>query len=281
MDDKERQAAFLTALTTEHFVLQTAASATVSEAAARASLYVLSLSSSLVAMGFASRSQEVFLSFAGAVIPALFLLGLFTIYRLVDTGIENQQYLTGIARIRGYYRTLTPEAAVYFSAESGRWPEGHASPPVLFRPVDRLPDHCGEHDRVHQQHGRRCRGRLAGEPPPRPQPDRDRIVARRGRHPGSHGCVSRLPEMEVRPQPSPGGGEGQIHTGRAAMKIYVVITGILFGLITVAHVWRMIEEGAKLATSPWYLLITLAAAALTLWAWRLLRAHAPRARPGR
>jgi hypothetical protein len=134
MDDKERQAAFLTALTTEHFVLQTAASATVSEAAARASLYVLSLSSSLVAMGFASRSQEVFLSFAGAVIPALFLLGLFTVYRLVDTGIENQQYLTGIARIRGYYRTLTPEAAVYFSAESGRWPEGHASPPTLFGP---------------------------------------------------------------------------------------------------------------------------------------------------
>lgn len=44
--------AFLTALTTEHFVLQTAAGATVSEAATRASLYLLSLSSSLVAMGF-------------------------------------------------------------------------------------------------------------------------------------------------------------------------------------------------------------------------------------
>jgi hypothetical protein len=132
MDDKERQAAFLTALTTEHFVLQTAASATVSEAAARASLYVLSLSSSLVAMGFASRSQEVFLSFAAAVLPSLFLLGLFTVYRLVDTGIENQQYLTGIARIRAYYRTLTPEAAVYFSAASGRWPESHQSPPLRY-----------------------------------------------------------------------------------------------------------------------------------------------------
>jgi|SRR4051812_46420337 hypothetical protein len=134
MDDKERQAAFLTALTTEHFVLQTAASATVSEAAARASLYVLSLSSSLVAMGFASRSQEVFLSFAAAVLPALFLLGLFTVYRLIDTGIENQQYLTGIARIRGYYRTLTPEATVFFSAESGRWPESD-SPPLRFGPM--------------------------------------------------------------------------------------------------------------------------------------------------
>ncbi|HEY0555965.1 MAG TPA: hypothetical protein VGG20_17070 [Thermoanaerobaculia bacterium] len=134
MDDKERQAAFLTALTTEHFVLQTAAGATVSEAAARASLYMLSLSSSLVAMGFASRSQEVFMALAGAVLPALFVLGLFTVYRLIDTGIENQQYLTGIARIRGYYRTLTPEAAVYFSAASGRWPESPA-PSGRFGPL--------------------------------------------------------------------------------------------------------------------------------------------------
>jgi hypothetical protein len=133
-DDKERQAAFMTALTTEHFVLQTAASATVSEAAARSSLYVLSLSSSLVAMGFASRSPEVFLAFAAAILPAMFLLGLFTIVRLIDTGIENQQFLTGIARIRGYYRTLTPEAAMYFSAENGRWPEAPA-PPQRFGSV--------------------------------------------------------------------------------------------------------------------------------------------------
>ena len=35
MDDKEQQSAFLSALTTEHFVLQTAASSTISEAAAR------------------------------------------------------------------------------------------------------------------------------------------------------------------------------------------------------------------------------------------------------
>jgi hypothetical protein len=130
MDDKERQTAFMSALVTEHFVLQTAASATVSEAAARASLYVFSLSSCLVAMGFASGSRETFRPFAAAVLPALFVLGLFTIVRLVDTGIENQQFLRGIARIRGYYRTLTPEAAVYFSAESGRWPDVRAMAPL-------------------------------------------------------------------------------------------------------------------------------------------------------
>ncbi len=58
------------------------------------------------------------------------------------------------------------------------------------------------------------------------------------------------------------------------MKIYVLVTGILFGLLTLAHVWRMIEE-RNLATDPWYLAITAAAAVLGLWAWRVLR----RARP--
>ena len=134
MDDKERQAAFMSALITEHFVLQAAASATVSEAAARASLYVFSLSSSLVAMGFALQSPEVFLPFAAVLLPAVFLLGIFTFVRLVDTGIEDQQFLARIARIRSYYRTLTPEAAVYFSTASGRWPESSASPGHRFGP---------------------------------------------------------------------------------------------------------------------------------------------------
>jgi hypothetical protein len=126
----ERQTAFMSALVTEHFVLQTAASATVTEAASRTSLYVFSLSSSLVAMGFVSQFPETFRLFAAAILPALFVLGLFTTVRLVDTGIENQQFLRGIARIRGYYRTLTPEARVYFSAGRGRWPEAHAAPPL-------------------------------------------------------------------------------------------------------------------------------------------------------
>jgi len=132
MDDKDRQAAFMSALTTEHFVLQTAASATVTEAGARTSLYVFSLSSSLVALGFVSQFKQTFHLFAAAVLPALFVLGVFTTVRLIDTGLENQQFLRGIARIRGYYRTLTPEAAVYFSAEGGRWPEGQLAPPLWY-----------------------------------------------------------------------------------------------------------------------------------------------------
>ena len=54
------------------------------------------------------------------------------------------------------------------------------------------------------------------------------------------------------------------------MKAYVMITGAVFGLLTLAHIWRVIEEGPHLATSPWYVLITVAAAVLCLWALRLL-----------
>lgn len=48
-------------------------------------------------------------------------------------------------------------------------------------------------------------------------------------------------------------------------------TGVLFGLVIAAHVWRVLEEGPRVATDPWYVLSTLAAAGLCLWAWRLLR----------
>lgn len=128
MDEAARQSALMTAMTTEHFVLQTAAGATIAEASARSSLYVFSLSSSLVAMGFMAESREVFMPFVASVLPAIFLLGVFTTIRLVDTTVENMQYLTGIARIRGYYRSLGPEAAEYFAAARGRWPEAGTSP---------------------------------------------------------------------------------------------------------------------------------------------------------
>ncbi len=105
--------ALLTALTTEHFVLQTAASTTVTEASARASLYLMTLSSSLVAIGFTFGSAA-FGPLVGTVTPVIVLLGIFTIVRLVDTGVENVASLTGIARIRSFYRTLGPTAAIYF-----------------------------------------------------------------------------------------------------------------------------------------------------------------------
>jgi uncharacterized membrane protein len=57
---------------------------------------------------------------------------------------------------------------------------------------------------------------------------------------------------------------------RNSMKTYVMTTGVVFALLTLAHIWRVIEEGPHLATDPWYILITVAAAGLCLWAVRLL-----------
>jgi hypothetical protein len=60
------------------------------------------------------------------------------------------------------------------------------------------------------------------------------------------------------------------------MKAYVMTTGGVFGLLAVVHLWRVITEGAHLATDPAFLLITGAAAALCLWACLLLwRASRP------
>lgn len=56
------------------------------------------------------------------------------------------------------------------------------------------------------------------------------------------------------------------------MKAYVVTTGIIFGLLALVHLWRVAEEGVHLARSPSFVLITLAAAALCVWAWRLIKA---------
>ncbi len=54
------------------------------------------------------------------------------------------------------------------------------------------------------------------------------------------------------------------------MRAYLITTGSLFALLTILHVWRVIAEGPQVA-NPWWVLITVAAAGLSVWAWRLLR----------
>jgi hypothetical protein len=53
------------------------------------------------------------------------------------------------------------------------------------------------------------------------------------------------------------------------VRAYVVTTGVIFGLIVVAHVLRVIEEGSRLAKEPSFVVMTLAAVALCAWAGRL------------
>lgn len=59
------------------------------------------------------------------------------------------------------------------------------------------------------------------------------------------------------------------------MKAYVMTTGAVFGLITLAHVLRVVAEGPRLATDPSFVLLTILSTALCLWAWRVLRLARP------
>jgi hypothetical protein len=107
----------LTALTTEHFTLQGARSQTVGESASRASLYLFSVSSTLVALGFIGQISTVgdtFKVFALTVLPTLYALGLFTFVRLVQSVNEDFRYGRAINRIRHHYLELAGDKADLF-----------------------------------------------------------------------------------------------------------------------------------------------------------------------
>jgi hypothetical protein len=55
------------------------------------------------------------------------------------------------------------------------------------------------------------------------------------------------------------------------MKTYIITTGVVFGLLTVAHLLRIAFEDPRLGSEPVYLAITAASAALCVWAIRVLR----------
>ena len=57
----------------------------------------------------------------------------------------------------------------------------------------------------------------------------------------------------------------------ANMKAYLLTTGIAFGLIVIAHVWRVIAESASLASDPGFIVLTLVAAGMCGWAFYLVR----------
>jgi hypothetical protein len=54
------------------------------------------------------------------------------------------------------------------------------------------------------------------------------------------------------------------------MKAYLLVTCILFALLVAVHIWRVIEEGPRLVSEPFFVFTTVASAALCLWSARLL-----------
>lgn len=122
-EDKGSQ--LLLALTTEHFTLQTARSATIAESNGRAILFLGAVSSSVVAIalvGQLSRFGERFFVFALTLLPALIFLGIATYVRVLQNGLEDLQYALAINRIRKHYLDLDPAAPDLFVLSVGQTP---------------------------------------------------------------------------------------------------------------------------------------------------------------
>ena len=112
----------VTFATTEHFNLQTARAATVSEANGRASVYLAALSSNLIALAFIgqmSRLGTPFRAFALILLPALAFMGTVTFLRLVQSSLEDIAYAQRIGRLRGFYLAVAPELEPYVLAVRG------------------------------------------------------------------------------------------------------------------------------------------------------------------
>jgi hypothetical protein len=55
------------------------------------------------------------------------------------------------------------------------------------------------------------------------------------------------------------------------MRAYIITTGAIFALVVAAHIWRAVAEGPELLRNPLYVVSTTLAAALSVWAWRVLK----------
>jgi hypothetical protein len=116
--DVRDRSALLTVLTTEHFTLQGARSGTTTESLGRSTIYLGSLSASLVALALVLQGDSAvgdFRLFALVILPALVFLGTVTFVRVLETGIEDAIYAQAINRIRHFYLELAGDDARYFA----------------------------------------------------------------------------------------------------------------------------------------------------------------------
>ena len=103
-------------MTTEHFALQGARSATIAESNGRASMFLAATSGGLVALGLVATASSLgaaFYGFALVLLPTLAFIGFVTFERALQSSIEDTEYGRRIALLRGYYFGQAPEIASY------------------------------------------------------------------------------------------------------------------------------------------------------------------------
>jgi len=106
------------ALGNQYGRLQSARGGTISESASRSSLYLTTLTGSVVALSFVAQASsfgQAFFVFALALLPVLFFLGTVTYYRLVQTGVEDVIYARAMSKIQRYFSEIDPAHADLFS----------------------------------------------------------------------------------------------------------------------------------------------------------------------
>ena len=105
-------------VTTEHFTLQTARSNTITEANGRATAYLTTVSSVIVALAFIGQVAKLgtaFYAFAFVLLPALFFVGVATFDRVLQTSIEDGLLAMRINRLRRFYLDFGPGLANYLA----------------------------------------------------------------------------------------------------------------------------------------------------------------------
>ena len=124
-------------MTTEHFTLQGARSAAITESTSRATIFIGAVSAGLVALGLiatATRIGTAFYAFGLILLSTLSFIGFVTCDRVLQSGIEELHYAERIARLRAYYFDFAPELTHYLASvppsrrlailglRSGYWP---------------------------------------------------------------------------------------------------------------------------------------------------------------
>jgi hypothetical protein len=105
-------------VTTEHFTLQTARTATVNEANGRASIYLATVSSVIVALAFIGQIAKLgtaFYAFAFVLLPCAFFVGVVTFDRVLQSSIEDGLLAARINRLRRFYLDFGPGLADYLT----------------------------------------------------------------------------------------------------------------------------------------------------------------------
>ena len=121
-DAGDAKPAWITLLTTEHYILGMQRAATISEVNGRASIFIGAVSAGLIALGFegaGNRHSAGSTVFGALVLTPLLFLGLVTFGRCLQIAIDDWEFSVRIMKLRATYAQLVPELAGLLAAADG------------------------------------------------------------------------------------------------------------------------------------------------------------------